>query len=60
MDACVPAFKAVTQSSDTNVFAPVRSGLDTIWTRQGHGVVRAYQRRGPWGAVGGDAIGVGT
>jgi hypothetical protein len=58
--ACVPAFTADDQASDTKGFGPVRSGLDTIWTRQGHGVVRAYQRRGLWGGVGGDAIGVGT
>jgi purine nucleoside permease len=59
MDACVSAFTADDQASDTNGL-----GLATaVWTRFGHDASRAgafSPREGPWGVWPGNAYGVRT
>jgi hypothetical protein len=49
MDACVPAFTADDQPSDTNGFGPIHSGLDTVWTENGRGWPKFGQGGGLWG-----------
>jgi hypothetical protein len=52
MDACVPAFTADDQASDTNGSRAGHIGLDTIWTKKGWGWPRFGQGGGPWGVAG--------
>ena len=52
LDPCVPAFKAVTQPSDTNGSGPVQCGLDTDLDRDTPHPYEFGQGGGPWGVAG--------